>query len=80
MTRRHSDSPLLFDLPLKPDFSAEARLISGGCKFVAGTDEAGRGPLAGPVVAAAVILRPDDLPGGIDDFKAAEQSGARKGF
>ena len=56
MTRRNSDSPFLFDLPLKPDFSAEARLINSGWKFIAGTDEAGRGPLAGPVVAAAVIL------------------------
>lgn len=34
----------------------EARLRAGGCTLVAGIDEAGRGPLAGPVVAAAVIL------------------------
>ncbi len=33
-------------------------------------DEAGRGPLAGPVAAAAVILDPDDLPEGVDDSKA----------
>ena len=37
---------------------------------VCGVDEAGRGPWAGPVSAAAVILNPDDLPGGIDDSKA----------
>ncbi len=37
---------------------------------VAGVDEAGRGPLAGPVVAAAVILDPDCIPNGIDDSKA----------
>lgn len=37
---------------------------------VAGVDEAGRGPLAGPVVAAAVILDPDCIPDGIDDSKA----------
>ena len=37
---------------------------------VCGVDEAGRGPWAGPVSAAAVILNPDDLPVGIDDSKA----------
>lgn len=45
------------------------RLFTKGCKgaeicstgFCAGVDEAGRGPLAGPVVAAAVILRPEDI-------------------
>lgn len=36
---------------------------------VCGVDEAGRGPLAGPVVAAAVILDPERLPAGIDDSK-----------
>jgi ribonuclease HII len=80
MTGRHSDSPFLFDLPLKPDFSAEARLISGGCRHVAGTDEAGRGPLAGPVVAAAVILRPDDLPLGIDDSKRLTKAARERAF
>lgn len=37
--------------------------------YIAGVDEAGRGPLAGPVVAAAVILNPHDLPAGIADSK-----------
>lgn len=37
--------------------------------LVAGVDEAGRGPLAGPVVAAAVILKPDDMIGGLRDSK-----------
>lgn len=37
---------------------------------VCGVDEAGRGPWAGPVAAAAVILNPDDLPDGVDDSKA----------
>jgi ribonuclease HII len=37
--------------------------------LIAGVDEAGRGPLAGPVVAAAVVLRPDDIPDGIRDSK-----------
>jgi ribonuclease HII len=36
---------------------------------VAGVDEAGRGPLAGPVVAAAVVLDPDCIPDGLDDSK-----------
>lgn len=38
--------------------------------LICGVDEAGRGPWAGPVSAAAVILNPDDLPPGIDDSKA----------
>ena len=42
---------------------------AGGCTPVAGIDEAGRGPLAGPVAAAAVILDPADLPRGLDDSK-----------
>ena len=48
-----------------PDFETE--LEWGG--RVAGVDEAGRGPLAGPVVAAAVILEPDNIPEGLDDSK-----------
>jgi ribonuclease HII len=39
---------------------------------VAGVDEAGRGPLAGPVVAAAVVLDPDNIPEGIADSKTLE--------
>ena len=46
----------------------EARATWNG--QVCGVDEAGRGPWAGPVSAAAVILNPDDLPPGIDDSKA----------
>lgn len=49
-----------------PDFSHEARYTAP----VVGVDEAGRGPLAGPVVAAAVLLDPARLPAGIDDSKA----------
>ena len=37
---------------------------------VCGVDEAGRGPWAGPVSAAAVILNPDDIPAGLNDSKA----------
>ena len=46
----------------------EARAASGG--HVCGVDEAGRGPWAGPVSAAAVILNPDDIPAGLNDSKA----------
>lgn len=69
MARTRPDSPLLFDLPLKPDFSVEQRARRRGTWPVAGTDEAGRGPLAGPVVAAAVILDPKRIPDGLDDSK-----------
>ncbi|MFZ0430683.1 MAG: ribonuclease HII [Acidobacteriota bacterium] len=41
----------------------------GGASFIAGVDEAGMGPLAGPVVAAAVVFRPDICLPGIDDSK-----------
>ena len=40
-----------------------------GLSIVAGVDEAGRGPIAGPVVAAAVVLPPDCAPPGLDDSK-----------
>ena len=69
MARPRSDSPLLFDIPVKPDFSVEHRSRRRGVWPVAGTDEAGRGPLAGPVVAAAVILDPSAIPDGLDDSK-----------
>ena len=42
-----------------PDLSLERELLRRGARPVAGADEAGRGPLAGPVVAAAVILPPE---------------------
>jgi ribonuclease HII len=41
-----------------------------GAGPIAGVDEVGRGPLAGPVAVAAVILDPADLPKGVDDSKA----------
>lgn len=69
MARARSDSPLLFELPAKPDFAAETRARKRGVWPVAGTDEAGRGPLAGPVVAAAVVLDPRLIPDGLDDSK-----------
>jgi ribonuclease HII len=70
LPRTPPDSPRLFDeLPLRPDFSLELLAKSQGHWPVAGTDEAGRGPLAGPVVAAAVILDPDNIPDGLNDSK-----------
>ena len=47
----------------------EENLYSKGYKFVCGVDEAGRGPLCGPVVAAAVILKKDDKIEGVNDSK-----------
>lgn len=68
--RTPPDSPALFELaPSKPDFTLEMAARKEGFWPVAGTDEAGRGPLAGPVVAAAVILDPDAIPEGLNDSK-----------
>ena len=53
-----------------PDCAFERELIARGCRLVAGVDEVGRGPLAGPVGVGAVILDLDDLPEGVDDSKA----------
>jgi len=50
-------------------FEIEKELMQRGYRLVAGVDEAGRGPLAGPVFAAAVILDPDDVIEGLDDSK-----------
>ena len=53
----------------QPSFRRERALIKCGVWPVAGCDEVGRGPLAGPVVAAAVVLDPKRIPKGIDDSK-----------
>ena len=52
-----------------PTLEIELRLLAQGVTPVAGVDEVGRGPLAGPVTAAAVILDPGCVPDGIDDSK-----------
>jgi ribonuclease HII len=54
---------------IRPTFHRERRALKRGIWPVAGCDEAGRGPLAGPVVAAAVILDPKRIPRGLDDSK-----------
>src|SRR6187401_2186670 len=53
----------------RPSFRRERAILKRGIQLVAGRDEAGRGPLAGPVVAAAVILDPARIPKGLDDSK-----------
>jgi ribonuclease HII len=54
---------------VRPTFRREQAAIKRGVWPVAGCDEAGRGPLAGPVVAAAVILDPQRVPRGLNDSK-----------
>lgn len=63
------DKLLPLDLPSGPDFAREKKIMRRGGAPVAGCDEAGRGPLAGPVVAAAVILDPEIIPPGLNDSK-----------
>lgn len=64
IARRHSEKAMDADL-----WALETEARAQGYCTIAGVDEAGRGPLAGPVVAAAVIL-PDALAGsGLDDSK-----------
>ena len=57
-----------------PNFNLEQQAIATYGKHVAGVDEAGRGPLAGPVVAAAVILDAKNIPDGIDDSKRLSET------
>lgn len=52
-----------------PDLSFEESAFANGAKLVAGVDEVGRGPLAGPVVVCAVVLSPDNIPQGLNDSK-----------
>ncbi|HDR28504.1 ribonuclease HII [Rhodovulum sp.] len=52
-----------------PDFSLETDALARGARIVVGVDEVGRGPLAGPVTAAAVRLDPAAIPPGLDDSK-----------
>lgn len=63
---------------LRPSFRRERRWLTRGVWPVAGCDEAGRGPLAGPVVAAAVILDPDRIPRGLNDSKKLDAAAREK--
>jgi len=58
----------------------EKPLYEMGIKFVAGIDEVGRGPLAGPVVTCAVILKPDVLIEGVNDSKKVSEKNREKLF
>ena len=69
MPSRQADSPILFDLPTEPTDRYEKRARRRGARLIAGIDEAGRGPLAGPVVAAAVVFEGGRVPKGVDDSK-----------
>jgi ribonuclease HII len=68
MPRRIDDSPTLIELPPPPTDRFEKRARRKGARLVAGVDEAGRGPLAGPVVVAAVVFD-GRIPKGLDDSK-----------
>ena len=63
---------------IRPTFRRERAALKRGVWPVAGCDEAGRGPLAGPVVAAAVILDPKRVPRGLDDSKKLDPSTREK--
>lgn len=70
MARRSSSDSLPFlEEEIVPTFRFEKGLMRDGFLPVAGVDEAGRGPLAGPVVASAVILDPRRIPKGLNDSK-----------
>lgn len=53
----------------QPDFDIERAAHTRGLVHIAGVDEVGRGPIAGPVTAAAVILDPENIPEGLNDSK-----------
>jgi ribonuclease HII len=71
MSRKSAEPklPIIEDEPIRPTFRRERAALKRGVWPVAGCDEAGRGPLAGPVVAAAVILDPTRIPRGLNDSK-----------
>jgi ribonuclease HII len=54
---------------MEPDYSFESAAQLRGYTRIAGVDEVGRGPLAGPVTAAAVVLDPARIPEGLNDSK-----------
>ncbi len=64
----------------EPDFSREQELIDIGYNRVAGVDEAGRGPLAGPVVVAALVLDPKNILDGLNDSKKLSAKKRQKLF
>ena len=63
-----------------PDFSFERDASARGYSVICGIDEAGRGPWAGPVVAAAVVLDADNIPPGLNDSKKLTADAREKLF
>jgi ribonuclease HII len=63
-----------------PDYSIEERILAKNGGPIAGVDEVGRGPLAGPVLAAAVILDPNRIPEGLNDSKKLTMRAREKLF
>ena len=58
-------------------FLYENQCAEQGYSSICGVDEAGRGPLAGPVCAAAVILKPNDIIEGVNDSKKLSEKRGR---
>lgn len=69
-------TPSLFDLafPDRPDLSLERKYAAEFNGLLCGVDEAGRGPWAGPVVTAAVVLDYERVPDGLDDSKKLSEA------
>lgn len=69
-------SSSLFDLPFpdQPDLQVEKKHASAFNGLICGVDEAGRGPWAGPVVTAAVILDYKNVPDGLNDSKKLSEA------
>src|SRR5436309_3660564 len=68
----------LGEADIRPSSRRERAAMKRGVWPIAGCDEAGRGPLAGPVVAAAVILDPKRVPRGLDDSKKLDRETREK--
>ena len=81
MSQSSDIDSLPFFLPSPgPDYAIETKLTRTVGDPIAGVDEAGRGPLAGPVVAAAVILDPKQIPAGLNDSKQLSEMHREKLF
>ena len=65
-------------LTVQDKLKYESEYLAKGYKYIAGVDEVGRGPLAGPVVCAAVIMPLDKLIEGIDDSKKVSEKKRNK--
>lgn len=59
-------------------YEIEQELWDAGCEFIAGVDEVGRGPLAGPVVSAAVVLKKGQIIEGVTDSKKISEAKREK--